>query len=51
MSEITIFGSRLSPFVEKVCGAAAYKRIPFALSPFVPGPARPGPSQDRCCDA
>jgi glutathione S-transferase len=31
MAELTIVGARLSPFVEKVVGAASYKRIPFEL--------------------
>ena len=31
MSDVTIYGSRLSPFVEKVCRAAAYKQISFTL--------------------
>jgi glutathione S-transferase len=31
MAELEIVGARLSPFVEKVVGAAGYKRVPFAL--------------------
>jgi glutathione S-transferase len=31
MAELTIVGARLSPFVEKVVGAAHYKRVAFAL--------------------
>lgn len=32
MPDVTIYGSRLSPFVEKVCRVADYKRIPYALA-------------------
>lgn len=31
MPDVTIYGSRLSPYVEKVCRAADYKRIPYTL--------------------
>jgi glutathione S-transferase len=31
MAELEIVGARLSPFVEKVVGAAVYKQIPFVL--------------------
>ncbi|MGH0028530.1 MAG: glutathione S-transferase family protein [Myxococcota bacterium] len=31
MSDVTFYGNRLSPFVEKVCRAAAYKQVPHTL--------------------
>ena len=35
MSELVIVGSRLSPFVEKVCSAIEYKRINYTLNESV----------------